>query len=65
MATKKKTKTKTPTMKMPSLTTKICDIQEMLECLASDIYDGNITTNEISDRIEEITVKIENFQDYL
>jgi hypothetical protein len=33
--------------------------------LNSDIFEGNITTNEISDQLDQIVTKIENFKDLL
>jgi len=60
------TKNKTTKIKAPlSLNDKLDKIQEMLECLSSDIFDGNITTNEITDQLEDITVEIENFRNFL
>jgi hypothetical protein len=60
--TKKKSKmTKVPT----TLHGKMDRIQEMIEFLSNDITDGTITNNEITDQLEEITAKIENFKDLL
>jgi tetrahydromethanopterin S-methyltransferase subunit G len=62
MATKNKTKTE----KIPlTLHDRMDKIQEMVEMLNSDIFEGNITTNEITDQLEQISVKIENFKDLL
>lgn len=62
MATKNKNKTtKTPI----TLHEKMDRIQEMIEFLSNDIMDGTITNNEITDQLEQITVKIENFKDLL
>jgi hypothetical protein len=62
MATKNKIKmTKTPI----TLHEKMDRIQEMIEFLSNDIMDGTITNNEITDQLEQITVKIENFKDLL
>ena len=60
------TKTKTKMNKNPlTLHDRMDKIQEMIEFLSNDIFDGNITTNEITDQLEQITVKIENFKDLL
>jgi hypothetical protein len=60
------TKTKTKTEKTPlTLNDRMDKIQEMVEMLNSDIFEGNITTNEITDQLEQISVKIENFKDLL
>ena len=62
MATKNKTKIeKTPL----TLNDRMDKILEMVEMLNSDIFEGNITTNEITDQLEKISVKIENFKDLL
>ena len=62
MATKNKTKIeKTPL----TLNDRMDKIQEMVEMLNSDIFEGNITTNEISDQLDQIVTKIENFKDLL
>jgi len=62
MATKNKTKTeKTPL----TLNDRMDKIQEMVEMLNSDIFEGNITTNEITDQLEQISIKIDNFKDLL
>jgi tetrahydromethanopterin S-methyltransferase subunit G len=62
MATKNKTKIeKTP----PTLHDRMDKIQEMVEMLNSDIFEGNITTNEITDQLDQIVTKIENFKDLL
>jgi hypothetical protein len=64
MATK--TKTATKMTKVPTtLHGKMDRIQEMIEFLSNDITDGTITNNEITDQLEEITAKIENFKDLL
>lgn len=58
--------TKTKMNKNPlTLHDRMDKIQEMIEFLSNDIFDGNITTNEITDQLEQITVKIENFKDLL
>jgi len=60
------TKTKTKIEKSPlTLHDRMDKIQEMVEMLSNDIFEGNITTNEITDQLEQITVKIENFKDLL
>jgi len=62
MATKNKTKIeKTPL----TLNDRMDKIQEMVEMLNSDIFEGNITTNEITDQLEQISIKIDNFKDLL
>jgi tetrahydromethanopterin S-methyltransferase subunit G len=62
MATKNKTKTeKTPL----TLHDRMDKIQEMVEMLNNDIFEGNITTNEITDKLEQISIKIDNFKDLL
>jgi translation initiation factor 2B subunit (eIF-2B alpha/beta/delta family) len=62
MATKNKNKTtKTPI----TLHNKIDRIQEMIVFLSDDIVDGTITNNEISDKLDEIIDKIDNFKDLL
>jgi hypothetical protein len=62
MATKNKTKIeKTPL----TLNDRMDKILDMVEMLNSDIFEGNITTNEITDQLEKISVKIENFKDLL
>ena len=62
MATKNKTKTeKTPL----TLNDRMDKIQEMVEMLNNDIFEGNITTNEITDKLEQISIKIDNFKDLL
>ncbi len=62
MATKNKTKIeKTPL----TLNDRMDKIQEMVEMLNSDIFEGNITTNEITDKLEQISIKIDNFKDLL
>ena len=38
-------------------------IQEMIEFLSSDIMDGTITNTEITDKLDEIVTKIENFKE--
>ena len=58
--------TKTKMNKNPlTLHDRMDKIQEMIEFLSNDIFEGNITTNEITDQLEQITVKIENFKDLL
>jgi len=57
----KKKKTKTPI----TLHNKIDRIQEMIVFLSDDIVDGTITNNEISDKLDEIIDKIDNFKDLL
>jgi hypothetical protein len=37
----------------------------MIEFLSSDIMDGTITNNEITDQLDQIVTKIENFKDLL
>jgi tetrahydromethanopterin S-methyltransferase subunit G len=60
------TKTKTKTEKTPlTLHDRMDKIQEMVEMLNSDIFEGNITTNEITDQLEQISIKIDNFKDLL
>jgi tetrahydromethanopterin S-methyltransferase subunit G len=60
------TKTKTKTEKTPlTLNDRMDKIQEMVEMLNSDIFEGNITTNEITDKLEQISIKIDNFKDLL
>jgi tetrahydromethanopterin S-methyltransferase subunit G len=62
MATKNKTKIE----KIPlTLHDRMDKIQEMVELLNSNIFEGNITTNEISDQLDQIVTKIENFKDLL
>jgi len=62
MATKNKTKmNKNPL----TLHDRMDKIQEMIEFLSNDIMDGTITTNEITDKLDEIVTKIENFKDLL
>ena len=61
-----KTATKTKMTKVPTtLHGKMDRIQEMIEFLSNDITDGTITNNEITDQLEEITTKIENFKELL
>ena len=62
MATKNKTK---KTNEPLTLNDRLDKIQEMLETLSSDIFSGEITMNEVTEELEEITVKIENFRDFL
>jgi len=64
MATKNKTKIKIEKTPL-NLSERMDKIQEMVEMLNSDIFEGNITTNEITDQLEKISVKIENFKDLL
>jgi hypothetical protein len=60
------TKTKTKTEKTPlTLNDRMDKIQEMVEMLNNDIFEGNITTNEITDQLEQISIKIDNFKDLL
>ena len=60
MTTKKKIKmTKTPII----LHDRMDKIQEMIEFLSNDIMDGTITNNEITDKLDEIVTKIENFKE--
>ena len=62
MATKNKTKIeKTPL----TLNDRMDKIQDMVEMLNNDIFEGNITTNEITDKLEQISIKIDNFKDLL
>jgi len=59
-------KTKTKIEKTPlTLHDRMDKIQDMVEMLNNDIFEGNITTNEITDQLEKISVKIENFKDLL
>jgi hypothetical protein len=59
-------KTKTKIEKTPlTLHDRMDKIQEMVEMLNSDIFEGNITTNEITDQLEQISIKIDNFKDLL
>ena len=62
MATKNKTK---KTNEPLTLNDRLDKIQDMLETLSSDIFAGDITMNEVTEELEEITVKIENFRDFL
>jgi len=64
MATKNKTKIKIEKTPL-NLSERMDKIQEMVEMLNSDIFEGNITTNEITDQLEQIVTKIENFKDLL
>ena len=58
--------TKTKMNKNPlTLHDRMDKIQEMVELLNSNIFEGNITTNEISDQLDQIVTKIENFKDLL
>jgi tetrahydromethanopterin S-methyltransferase subunit G len=58
--------TKTKMNKNPlTLHDRMDKIQEMIEFLSNDIMDGNITANEITDKLDEIVTKIENFKDLL
>ena len=58
--------TKTKMNKNPlTLHDRMDKIQEMVETLNSDIFEGNITTNEITDQLEQISIKIDNFKDLL
>ncbi len=60
------TKTKTKSEKTPlTLNDRMDKIQEMVEMLNIDIFEGNITTNEITDQLEQISIKIDNFKDLL
>ena len=62
MATKNKTKTdRTPL----TLHDRMDKIQEMIEFLSNDIMEGTISNNEITDKLDEIVTKIENFKDLL
>ena len=65
MATKNKTKKTTKPVKMPNLTDKLDGVVEMLETLSSDIFDGNMSINDITDDLEEITVAVEKVREYL
>jgi tetrahydromethanopterin S-methyltransferase subunit G len=59
-------KIKTKIEKTPlTLNDRMDKIQEMVEMLNSDIFEGNITTNEITDQLEQISIKIDNFKDLL
>jgi len=64
MATKNKTKIKIEKTPL-NLSERMDKIQEMVEMLSNDIFEGNITTNEITDQLEQIVTKIENFKDLL
>jgi len=58
--------TKTKMNKNPlTLHDRMDKIQEMIEFLSNDIMDGTITNNEITDKLDEIVTKIENFKDLL
>jgi tetrahydromethanopterin S-methyltransferase subunit G len=58
--------TKTKMNKNPlTLHDRMDKIQEMIEFLSNDIVDGTITTNEITDQLDQIVTKIENFKDLL
>lgn len=58
--------TKTKMNKNPlTLHDRMDKIQEMIEFLSNDIVDGTITNNEITDKLDEIVTKIENFKDLL
>ena len=60
------TKTKTKIEKTPrTLHDRMDKIQEMIEFLSNDIMDGTITNNEITDQLEQISIKIDNFKDLL
>jgi len=58
----KNTKTKTK-KNLVSLHNRMDKIQEMIEFLSNDIMDGTITNNEITDKLDEIVTKIENFKE--
>jgi tetrahydromethanopterin S-methyltransferase subunit G len=59
-----KTATKTKMTKVPTtLHDRMDKIQEMIEFLSNDIMDGTITNNEITDKLDEIVTKIENFKE--
>ena len=60
-----KTKKTKKTNESLTLNDRLDKIQDMLETLSSDIFSGEITTNEITEELEEITVEIENFRDFL
>jgi tetrahydromethanopterin S-methyltransferase subunit G len=62
MANKNKTKIEKTSL---TLHDRMDKIQEMVEMLNSDIFEGNITTNEITDKLEQISIKIDNFKDLL
>lgn len=64
MATKNKKKTKTENAPI-SLYDRVNKIQDMVEMLSIDIFEGNITTNEITDQLDHIVTRIENFKDLL
>ena len=64
MATKNKTKIKIEKTPL-NLSERMDKIQGMVEMLNSDIFEGNITTNEITDKLEQISIKIDNFKDLL
>ena len=58
--------TKTKMNKNPlTLHDRMDKIQEMIEFLSNDIMDGTITNNEITDQLDQIVTKIENFKDLL
>jgi tetrahydromethanopterin S-methyltransferase subunit G len=58
--------TKTKMNKNPlTLHDRMDKIQEMIEFLSNDIMDGTITNTEITDKLDEIVTKIENFKDLL
>jgi len=62
MATKNKNKTTNTPI---TLHNKIDRIKEMIVFLYDDIVDGTITNNEITDKLDEIVDKIDNFKDLL
>lgn len=58
MATKTK---KTPT----SLTDRLDNITDKILDLASDVNDGDITANQMYERLDKIYSDLENFKDFL
>jgi hypothetical protein len=51
--------------KQISVSDKLDEIQNMIEDLASDIYDGDITQNQIGVVMDRVITKIENLKDFL
>jgi hypothetical protein len=60
------TKNKNKTTNTPiTLHNKIDRIKKMIVFLYDDIVDGKITNNKITDKLDEIVDKIDNFKDLL